>query len=148
MWEISINNQISGFGISILLGIILCIFYDIFRVKRKIIFSSAIVIFFEDIFYFSVSAVVVFCFLLALTNGVIRAYIILGLVLGFIFCRYTFSKVSIFVFTAIIKLLLKIKIIISALKLKLFCLFWTIKEKISKILSKILKKVVNILKKG
>ena len=93
MWEISNTAQIFTFMYSICLGIIFCVFYDVFRSLRKSIKFSSIVIFFQDILYFFIISIITFIFLLSLTNGEIRGFVIFGILIGFLLCYFTFSKI-------------------------------------------------------
>ncbi len=78
--------------LSLILGAMLCFFYDIFRALRKVGFNSFWSVFFTDVFFWIVSAFITFVFLMAKTNGEIRGYILLGELVGFIVCRLTLSK--------------------------------------------------------
>ena len=92
MWEISNIAQISTFFYSLCLGVMFCILYDFFRALRMAIKFSDIVIFFQDIVYFFVISVITFVFLLSLTNGEIRGFVIFGILIGFLVFYFTFSK--------------------------------------------------------
>lgn len=135
MWEINSSEQISAFLYSLCLGVIFCLFYDIFRALRFAIKFNDIFIFLQDIFYFVSISFVTFLFLLAFTNGEIRFYVIFGILIGFLICYFTFSKYF-------LKLL---KIIFKA--------FALIYKKINTILNRFfvktgsfIKKILNIIK--
>ncbi len=83
MWEISSNLQIANFLRAVLLGGFFCLLYDLFSAARKAGANSTAAVFLQDIFYFVIIAPITFCFLLATTNGEVRAYIIFGVFLGF-----------------------------------------------------------------
>lgn len=108
MWEINNILQIKSFIYSLGLGCIYCVFYDILRVIRFATRPKALVVFLQDIFYFLVISFVTFLFLLSLTNGEIRAYIIFGIALGFIIWYYTISKILLRAFKYIIGRLITI----------------------------------------
>lgn len=93
MWEISVNGQITAVIYSLVLGAVLGIFYDIIRVFRKTGLNSFAAVFICDVFFFAVSAVVTFIFLVGATNGEIRGYVIFSCAVGFIVYRLTLSKV-------------------------------------------------------
>lgn len=98
MWEISVNNQITAVLYSLILGAVLAVFYDIIRALRKSGFDSFIAVFLCDIFFFAVSAVAVFIFLVGVTNGEVRGYVIISCAAGFIIYRLTVSKAVFYVF--------------------------------------------------
>lgn len=89
-------------------GIIFCLFYDILRALRKTADFSSIAVFFQDTVFSLFSAIVVFIFLLGVTNGEVRAYVLFGMLLGFLLCRMTisriFKKILIFIFSNIKKI--------------------------------------------
>lgn len=95
MWEISVNNQAASFLLSMPVGIILSILYDFFYAIRAIKKPRFVAVFILDIIYFIIAAFVVFCFFLLRTNGEIRAFCLVGILLGFIFSRQTITKLFI-----------------------------------------------------
>ena len=78
MWEISINDQILTLLYSLCLGVILCVYYDIFRAFHKAGFDSPFQVFIGDILYCVTAAFATFLFLLSRTNGEIRGYVLDG----------------------------------------------------------------------
>ena len=93
MWEISNNNQIITFALSIALGGIFCLLYDVIRAVRKVGFNTALAVNFSDIIIWIVFAFGTFIFLMARTNGEIRGYALLGEAIGFFIMRISFSKI-------------------------------------------------------
>ena len=140
MWEISVADQSVTFLLSIALGGLLCLIYDVFRSIRKAKEYGAVAVFFQDIAFFVVSAVLTFIFLLATTAGVLRAYIIIGIFIGSVLMRLTFSRI----FFAILSLLLKLVV----KYLKAFSdEFYRAGDRIIAIFLKIFKKTLNTVKK-
>ena len=92
MWEISVNNQIVTFLLSILLGFLICAFYDVFRAIRRFGFNSFSATFVSDIIFWVESAFITFLFLLVRTNGEPRGYVMIAAVIGFSVFRILFSK--------------------------------------------------------
>ena len=107
MWEISISDQIFTSLYSICLGVILCVCYDILRSFRRATNSGTVAIFLGDILYFTVSAFVVFIFLLARTNGEIRGYVLLCTLLGFVIFRVTISRFVVMIITFFMSLIVR-----------------------------------------
>ena len=93
MWEISVNSQAQTFIYALLLGAILCFIYDIIRATRVLGADSFIAVFIGDVFFWLVSAVAVFIFLVATTNGEIRGYVLMSNAVGFLFYRATVGKI-------------------------------------------------------
>lgn len=92
MWEISNLGQSTAFLWAMMLGGGLSVVYDLFRLDRLIFKRSVLSVALADILFFIISSISVFCLLLITTNGQIRAFILGGVLLGFLFFRLTFSK--------------------------------------------------------
>ena len=110
MWEINNSLQLLSFARALLLGIIICLGYDVLRVYRKVYDFSSLGIFFQDVIFSVLAAFVVFIFLLGVTNGEMRGYIFLGLLIGFVVSRLTLSRIW---FLSLRFVLSKIKLIFS-----------------------------------
>ncbi len=87
--------QIQIFLYSCILGIILGLIYDCFKILRLITNLNKKYLIFLDIIFMSISAIITFIFLLALNFGQIRLHLILGELLGFITYKLTLSKLII-----------------------------------------------------
>ncbi|MBR2406126.1 MAG: spore cortex biosynthesis protein YabQ [Clostridia bacterium] len=74
------------------MGFLLGVYYDAFRILRRLLHSSKLSVFFQDLFFFATAAVAVFLFSLAMTDGVVRAYVLVGCTIGFFAYRYTVGK--------------------------------------------------------
>lgn len=75
------------------MGFLLGAYYDVFRIWRKILHSSAVAVFFQDCCFFATSAVALFLFSLAMTDGVVRVYVLAGAAAGFVAYRHTVGNV-------------------------------------------------------
>lgn len=106
--DAAISGQVLIFFQSIVLGVIIGVFYEIFRIIRMAHENGRILIFFEDIIFFSVSSVVTFLFILTVNQGQIRFYIILGEIIGLTTYFLTMGVVVNKIFKLIIKMLKKI----------------------------------------
>ena len=91
------GGQITAFLYSLLLGAVLCLFYDIIRATRKAGADSFFAVFIGDILFWIISAVAVFIFLVSVTNGEIRGYILFSAAVGFMLYRFTVGKPVFFV---------------------------------------------------
>lgn len=108
MWEINLGFQILSFIYSIFLGMIFSFFYDVIKSIRLTLKLSSIIVFIYDILFFIIISVFTFIYYMSVTDGEIRYYILLGLLLGFIVFRLTISKLLIYILTNILKFLILI----------------------------------------
>lgn len=147
MWEISNLRQTAAFLYSILLGGMLCVAYDALRGIRTVFSSDFWAVLFEDLIYFTACAVAVFCFLLATTNGEIRFFVLVGIVLGFAALRITASnfilKAFLFIFGILKTFFTALNNLIYAFLIRI-CRLLT---QICSVLCKKLKKAVKLCKK-
>ncbi len=93
MWEINNSLQLLSFARALILGVIICLVYDILRAYRRAYDYSVIGIFIQDVIFSVVAAFVVFLFLLGVTNGEMRGYVFLGITMGFLISRLTLSRI-------------------------------------------------------
>ena len=143
MWEINSNLQALTFLYAVLMGGMYSLIYDIFKAYRIKYKPSGIFIFFQDIIYSAIISVVSFCFFLVFVNGEIRSYILLGFLIGFVIFRLTISRIILFVFGFVFKI---INLIFSYLN----CAFLFLERVFGKFFIKIekfLKNIANRLKK-
>lgn len=69
--------------------------YDVLRAIRKSDNISDLMVFVQDILYFTVIAFTTFMLLMAVSNGEFRGYIVIGLIFGFIICLLTLSRFTV-----------------------------------------------------
>ena len=149
MWEINNTSQAASFFYSIILGVIFALFYDFFRSYRIVKPQTSLSVFLEDILFFLLLSITTFLFLLSLTNGEIRGYVLIGILLGFMLFIFTLSKYYIIAMTAILKLIISVITLFSKGFYLLFdeidCFFMKIFKNTLKYLKKCLKKLVQML---
>lgn len=92
MWEINITTQALTFLYAVILGALLCIFYDIIRAFRKAGLNGNISVFITDILFWLVNTFLTFVFLMATTNGQFRVFVLVAELIGFVICRLSLSK--------------------------------------------------------
>lgn len=141
MWEIDNYLQLISFLRSLLLGAIFCGLYDIIRASRQIKALPYAIVFWQDFLYFIFISPIIFCFLLATTNGEVRGFIIFGITAGFFITRLLFSKILLKVFTFIFKILVCVYTFLNKYFIKISLFF----KKTAEIITT---KAKNILKKG
>ena len=108
MWEISNQFQWISFGRAVLLGILVCILYDIIRLYRFVFKGKSKNKILGDMIFWIINSFTTFCFLLLNTNGQPRLYVFVGMSLGFIIFRLTLSKLLFFLFRPIKKVVRKL----------------------------------------
>ncbi len=82
------------FIFSILLGVIISVIFDFFMLFNFINKKNRKIIFFSDISFMCIAAILSFLYLLAANYGIFRLYIIIGEAIGFILHRYTLGKLT------------------------------------------------------
>lgn len=92
MNESTITTQMIIFAFSCMLGVVLGILYDVFRIIRMVINSKSVAIFIGDIVYFVISGIITFVFVLKLNGGESRFYILAGEGIGWIAYHLTLGN--------------------------------------------------------
>lgn len=87
--EIYLADQTAVFLQACLLGAVLALLYDCFRISRIAFRTPAGVLFFEDLLFFIICAVVTFVFMLSTVDGKIRFFILIGELIGGVVYRLT-----------------------------------------------------------
>ncbi|MBE6779582.1 MAG: hypothetical protein E7545_01250 [Ruminococcaceae bacterium] len=146
MWEIDNSFQLFSFLVSICAGIIYCLIYDFLRAFRKIKAVDDLTVFFQDLIYFAVIGVATFVLFMALSNGEIRGYILIGIFMGFILCFCTLSRFFVWLLCKLFKLVWKINGIVIDNINRFLDFIGTILTKWVKKLFEILAKLKNIKK--
>ena len=88
----SLSSQLFVFFYSLVLGLALGAAYDFFRILRMLANPKNLSVFLQDIFYFLVSAVVTFLFVLGINGGNSRLYILVAEALGWICYHLTLGQ--------------------------------------------------------
>lgn len=84
--------QLYSFLIYLISGMIIAIFFDTFRILRKSFHTSDMITYIEDILFWLATGIFLLFVLFYVSNGEIRFYGIMALILGFIFYMLTISK--------------------------------------------------------
>lgn len=81
------NNleQLFSFVIFIIVGIIISLIFDIFRILRKLKKTSDLITYIEDVFFWIISMVIVLTTIFKYNNGELRLYVFIGIIVGSIF---------------------------------------------------------------
>lgn len=110
---ISIEGQTLTFLLSMVMGMVLCVIFDVFRIIRIMIKPTVLSALWQDVLFWLIAAVLTYCLLLVQCSGEIRGFVLFGELIGFVLCRMTVSALLIRVASAVIK---AIKICLSAIR--------------------------------
>ena len=88
----TVISQLYSFLAYIISGVLISVFFDIFRVLRKSFKTSDLVTYIEDIIFWLATGMFLLYVIFKFNNGEIRAYIFLGIALGVTLYILLFSK--------------------------------------------------------
>lgn len=154
-----VANQTYTFFIFILVGSIIGLLFDAFRVIRKTFKTPDIITYIEDVVFWILTCMLLAYTIFVYNNGELRAYIFIGIFIGIILYIILISKYVIMICTSflkvvkntIIKILIwgsyPIKIILKIFKKLFFKSFSVIFVNISKFFSENLKKYIKMYNK-
>lgn len=91
--EVTIYEQLEALLLSVLIGALFALLYDSFRIIRYGTKSKSAGVLVEDVAYWVICAFAGFAFLLKVNNGVIRFYLLAGMLAGAVLYRLTLSRV-------------------------------------------------------
>ena len=103
-------NQLYTFLIFILVGMVIGITYDIFRILRKSFKTIDIITYIQDFLFWIITGVILLYSIFTFNNGELRSYIFIGILLGLIL--YMLS-ISIFFVEICTKIICSIKKVIK-----------------------------------
>ena len=81
--NVALADQLNQLFLSCGMGLLLGLLYDGFRVPRLVMRSGGKTIFFQDVLFCLLAAVITFLFALAIMDGRLRFYLFLGEAIGF-----------------------------------------------------------------
>lgn len=116
-----ILSQLYSLLIFTITGIIIGVFFDIFRILRRSFKTPDIITYIEDILFWIFTGIFFIMVLFKFNNGEIRSYVLLGLIFGIIIYMLVISKYFIKINIKIIEIIKKIlsypiKIILKIIK--------------------------------
>lgn len=129
-----VTNQAYLFFIFIINGILIGLLFDFFRIARKVIHTSDIVTYIEDILFWILAGIIVLYSIFVFNNGELRLFMFLGIMLG---ALVYMLFVSSYVIKINVKIINMIKKIIGVIMLPFKFIY--------KILHKILLKPITFL---
>ncbi|MCI8291355.1 MAG: hypothetical protein HFJ25_03785 [Clostridia bacterium] len=131
-----ISNEFSIFLAFILIGIIISLLFDFFRILRRVYQTPDFLTIIEDIAFWIISGIILLSGIFILNEGKIRAFLFIGLFTGILFYIITLSKTITKIGINLLKTLNKI----------FFNPIFKIIQIISKTIIKLLKKLNNFVK--
>lgn len=137
-----LSNQLYIFLIYCLSGIIIGVFFDVFRILRKSFKTPDIITYIQDVVFWILTGVFLIFIIFKFNSGEIRNYIFIGLILGITVYLLIFSKIFIKVNITIIMYL---KIIFKKIFFVLIYPFKILKRLFDKFILEKIKKVNNII---
>lgn len=140
-----IATEVFVFLKACVLGAFFGLFFDVFRIIRLSFKNPKLLVFIEDVLYFSIITLASFTFIVVENNGYLRAFLLIGELLGLILYFFTLSILIMKSAKAIIKVVKKILRFIYKFTLKPFVvIFCKIKDKLKEIISNNKIKLKNI----
>ena len=140
-------DQTKVFMLSLGMGFLLGILYDVFRMIRLIITDKPKAFIFQDILYFAVCTFISFLFLLGVNNGKVRSFELLGEILGWLIYYFSFGTVAIRLVNKVISCVKRFfKFIFQALFRPISDIFLKIRRFFKKIFKNSIKRLKFLLK--
>lgn len=103
-----LQSQISILLIFCLTGLCIGLLFDFFRIQRKLFKTHDFITYIQDILFWIISGIILIFVIMKYTNGEIRIYMILGIIIGFFIYFCLISKYIIKIFVSFFSFLLKI----------------------------------------
>ncbi len=141
MNEISPVYDLATIAFALVMGMLLCVLYEIFKAVRLSFPIGSVAIFVLDILFWVISAVVTFCLLLVRCRGYVRWFVLASETVGFVIWRILLGERMLKVAVAILK---AIKSVISFVSKRIIM---PITARISTILRKVLGSLLSIMGK-
>lgn len=115
-------EDIMSFGITIVIGMLMGILFDLYRAFRRVTKPKKFLSFIEDLLFWVIIISIFFALLVTTTDGIPRGFVYLGCLTGLGFYMFLLSKLLLPFFVFIFKLIIKsineiIRIIIYPIRL-------------------------------
>ena len=141
-------NELYCFFIFIIVGVVISILFDFFRILRKSFKTPDIITYIEDIVFGVLAGIIIIFSIFKFNNGEIRSYLFIGILIGMLIYLFTISKIFINYGSKILTFLKKI-LLFPIKKTLLFSksILKFIKNKIFRPFSKSILNIRNIITK-
>lgn len=97
-----IENQVYVFFASILVGVVLALIFDFFRLMRRKGKTKNLVVYIQDIIYWLIVAFIIIISAFVTNDGELRGFMFVGYIIGAIFYLFLFSKLFLKIFGTIL----------------------------------------------
>lgn len=97
-----VSEQVALFALMVTMGIVLGVIFDFYRALRGIAEPGKLLTIMGDIIFWLIATALVFSVLMWRTWGEMRAYVLIGLILGFLIHWFYFSPIVIKLFRSFI----------------------------------------------
>lgn len=97
-----IQNEVYVFLWSILVGTVLALIFDFFRLMRRKGKTRNLVVYIQDIIYWLIVAVIIIISAFVTNDGELRGFMFVGYIIGAIFYLFLFSKFFLKIFGTIL----------------------------------------------
>lgn len=101
-------SQFNTVFIFFMTGICIGLLFDFFRIQRKVLKTCDFITYIQDILFWIVSGLIIIFVIMKYTNGEIRIYMVLGIILGILIYFLIISKYIMKIFVCILSFLLNI----------------------------------------
>ena len=101
-------SQFNTVFIFCLTGLGIGLLFDFFRIQRKVLKTCDFITYIQDILFWIVSGLIIIFVIMKYTNGEIRIYMVLGIILGILIYFLIISKYIMKIFVCILSFLLNI----------------------------------------
>ncbi len=108
MGYINTDNQVFTFLWSLVLGVAMCLAYDVIRAFHKVSVKGFFEVMLLDLLFWGAWSLITFSFLILRCKGEVRAYVLFGQAIGFIIARISVSKLFYRFFTFVLRALARI----------------------------------------
>ena len=88
----SLFSQIKILLIFNITGLLIGFLFDFFRIQRKVIKTNDFITYIQDILFWIISGIIVIISMVKFTDGEIRSYMILGIIVGIVLYFVSISK--------------------------------------------------------
>ena len=141
-------NELYCFFIFIIVGVVISILFDFFRILRKSFKTPDIITYIEDIVFGVLAGIIIIFSIFKFNNGEIRSYLFIGILIGMLIYLFTISKIFINYGSKILTFLKKI-LLFPIKKTLLFSksILKFIKNKVCRPVSKSILNIRNIIPK-
>lgn len=141
-------NELYCFFIFIIVGVVISILFDFFRILRKSFKTPDIITYIEDIVFGVLAGIIIIFSIFKFNNGEIRSYLFIGILIGILIYLFTISKIFVNYGSKILTFLKKILLFpIKKTLLFIKSILKFIKEKIFRPFSKFILNIKNIIPK-